>query len=69
MKKYQVWEYEDETSEFDPKGKWIPGTEYYSRTYKVKVPTPLLQLCQTKNDFSQIYQWIEENASKNIWIT
>ena len=28
----------DETSQFDPKAKWVPGGEYYEREYKARVP-------------------------------
>lgn len=35
---FYTHEFEDETSAFDPKGRWQPGGEYYSRTYRVRVP-------------------------------
>lgn len=33
-----TYEYSDETSQFDPKGRWVYGAEYYERTYRVRVP-------------------------------
>lgn len=38
MKGHWLHEWEDETSSFDPKGRWMPGSEYYARTYQIWVP-------------------------------
>lgn len=33
-----LYEWEDETSSFDPKGRWVGGCEYYARTYQCWIP-------------------------------
>lgn len=38
MKDHWLYEWEDETSAYDPKGVWMGGSEYYSRTYRLWVP-------------------------------
>jgi hypothetical protein len=38
MRGYWLFEWEDETSSFDQKGRWMPGGEYYVRTYRIWVP-------------------------------
>lgn len=36
-------EFVDETSQFDPKGRWVGGAEYYEREFTCYVPYRLLR--------------------------
>jgi hypothetical protein len=36
-------EFSDETSQFDPQGYWVGGSEYYARDYTVYIPARLVR--------------------------
>jgi hypothetical protein len=38
MDGHWLHEWDDETSSSDPKGRWVGGSEYYARTYRIWVP-------------------------------
>lgn len=57
---YKKFIFEDETSMFDPKGRWVGGSEYYSRTYTVMIPVRLKD--------ENIDNWIANHAEEDIWI-
>lgn len=40
LEKYSFW---DETSQFDPQGSWVGGSEYYEREYVCFIPARLLR--------------------------
>ncbi|HWJ39578.1 MAG TPA: hypothetical protein VNT29_00525 [Candidatus Limnocylindrales bacterium] len=42
--------WEDETSQFDPKGTWKPGSEYHSRTYRMWIPNRIKKTDQDAID-------------------
>lgn len=67
-KLYADYEWEDETSQFDPKGRWVGGSEYYSRTYRCRVPKGLLKLCEATGDHEILSDWIYRNQEKPIWL-
>jgi len=66
-KRYVTFSWEDETSQFDPKGIWSPGCEYYFRTYKVRVPAKMYQRMVNTGEEKEIFDWIERNEDKEIW--
>lgn len=53
--KYKIIEWEDETSMFDPRGRWVGGSDYYSVTCKAYVPIEL------ENE-DEIYEYIENHT-------
>ena len=61
--RYVDYEFEDETSQFDPEGRWNPGGEYYSRTYRCRVPRKLLE----SKDESKLSDWIANHSERGIW--
>ena len=67
--RYVDFEYDDETSAFDPNGEWQSGSEYYKRTYRCRVPRGLLMKAQASNDYSRLMVWIDEHADKAIWLS
>lgn len=66
--RYATFEYEDETSAFDPAGRWQGGTECYLRTYRVRVPRGLLAKADRSKDVRLVMDWIDRNTDKPIWI-
>ena len=40
---YWLYEWEEETSMFDPVGKWVGGNDYYTRTYKMWIPNSITE--------------------------
>lgn len=60
---YFIHEWEDETSMYDPEGYYVPGGEYYARTYRIWVPLSL------QDNEQAIEDYIEANAdNKSVWI-
>jgi len=59
--RYVSHEYDDETSQYDPKGKWCPGGEYYSRRFKCRVPKGLV------GKLDELWTWIENHQEDDIW--
>lgn len=57
---YRTIEYDDETSQFDPKGRWCPGSDCYQRTYKVRVPAELTE--------DEIDDWLDRNAGRVVYL-
>lgn len=53
-----TYEWEDETSQFDPKGKWHYGGEYYSRIYRARVPVAF------KNSDEMSWEFVEMMMDK-----
>lgn len=49
---YRIFEFDEETSRYDPQGKWRPGTECYFVEYRVWVPIVL------GSDSDKIMDWI-----------
>jgi hypothetical protein len=66
--RYAEYEFEDETSQFDPLGKWMGGLEYYSRTYRVRVPKKMLEKANESGDHSAIMRWIDNHGDRGIWL-
>jgi hypothetical protein len=60
-------EFEDETSQFDPKGTWNYGGEYYSRIYKCRVPIAF-QHCELMID--NFVEMMMDNYpdTKGFWV-
>ena len=57
---YRLHEYTDETSMFDPAGRWQGGTECYVRTYRVWLPLGL----KSEN----IGDWLDRHeGDDSIW--
>ena len=57
---YRKFEWEDETSMYDPKGRWLGGSECYERTYKAMIPVRLKE--------ENALDWIEEHYEEDIWL-
>jgi len=55
---YRDYKYEDETSQFDPEGKWCPGSDCYRRLYRVRVPK------EFGDDEEKIGEWLYENEGR-----
>jgi len=55
---YRDYEWEDETSQFDPEGRWQSGVDCYVRTNKCRVPISL-----GSND-EAIGDWIDQNQER-----
>jgi hypothetical protein len=53
--KFFTYSFEDETSQFDPKGRWVPGAEFYERTMYCRVPLEL------KDDEDLIGEFIDQH--------
>ena len=59
-----IYEFEDETSSFDPKGHWIGGSEYYSRTHKCLLPNESIEWSD-----DEINKYIEDHSEDdNFWL-
>lgn len=54
-KGYYIYEWDDETSQFDPKGIWVGGSDYFIRTYKAWIPNHI-----TNDD--EIQKYIDDHA-------
>ena len=39
---YWIYEWEDETSRYDPKGYWV-GLEYFARKYRMWIPNEITE--------------------------
>jgi hypothetical protein len=63
-KLYADYVYEDETSQFDPKGRWMGGSEYYARTYHARVPRKMLERCTISGDHTELTYWLEKHGHK-----
>jgi hypothetical protein len=61
---YADYEYDDETSQFDPQGRWVSGSEYYARTYHARVPRKMLERCTTSGDYREISDWLDKHSHK-----
>lgn len=67
INRYVDFEFDDETSGFDPKGEWQGGSEYYKRTYRCRVPRGLLEKANVTGEDSDLIQWIENHTDDGIW--
>lgn len=66
--RYVDYSWEDETSSFDPQGQWQGGAEYYSRTYRCRVPKKMLELAEKTGDYCTLNNWIEAHEGPSgIW--
>jgi len=62
-KYYFTYEFEDETSGFDPLGSWQCGAEYYSRTYRCRIPHRI------KDNEDLIQDFIDRHTEdKYFWV-
>jgi hypothetical protein len=60
---YWLHEFEDETSMYDPKGRWLGGCEYYVCTCKIWVPDSI-----GKDDEDKINEYIEaQQGIPDMW--
>lgn len=59
------YEYDDETSQLDPKGRWVGGSEYYARTYYCRVPCKMLERAKASGDHTELSNWLEANGHKD----
>lgn len=66
-KRYADYEFSDETSQFDPLGRWMPGGEYYQRDYRCRVPRRMLEAAEKSGDFSKVDDWIATHTENEIW--
>ena len=69
--RYATREWEDETWSGDPQAVWIGGLEYYSRTYRCRVPKGLLEKARTgkkPEDRYNLENWIEAHQEDDIWL-
>lgn len=66
--RYSTYEWDDETSQFDPKGVWMGGSEYYARTYRCRVPKGLLKSAEKHGNFDKVHDWIQSHdGDARIW--
>ncbi len=66
---YATYEWDDETSQSDPKGRWMGGSEYYARTYRCRVPAILLARAGKTGDFARVEDWVAcHNEVLEIWL-
>ena len=66
---YATYEFDDETSSSDPKGTWMGGSEYYSRTYRCRVPAILLNMANKTGNFDRVEDWVSAHDSeREIWL-
>jgi hypothetical protein len=66
---YATYEFDDETSQFDPMGRWQGGTECYERTYRCRVPRKLLERAERTGDFNKLNEWIDDRQGPTgIWL-
>lgn len=57
-----IHEFEDETSQFDPKGRWAGGIDCYLRTYRCMIPAVI------KDDDEEIATYIEQHQEdEGFW--
>lgn len=61
--RYTDYEFDDETSQFDPKGIWQAGSEYYKITIKCRVPVKMLRRAMETHNDSELEFWITNQAS------
>ena len=67
-KRYVDFEWEDETSGFDPVGTWNGGSECYTRGYRCRVPRGLLEKANVTGDDSALFDWILNHSDEpDIW--
>lgn len=67
-KRYAIYEWDDETSASDPRGVWMGGSEYYSRTYRCWVPKGMLAKAEKTGNFDALDDWIAARADEpGIW--
>ena len=60
---YWLCEWEDETSQFDPEGKWVGGADYYQRTYRIWIPNSIAE-----EDEDAVDQYIELHLDDpSVW--
>lgn len=60
-----VWE--DETSQFDPLGRWVGGGDYYSREYACRVPK-VFQRCDELRDMFIDYMIDNHPDEAGFWV-
>lgn len=65
--RYAAFEFDDETSQFDPLGRWVGGCEFYARTYRCRVPRKMLERAKTTGDFTKLNDWIDAHDGPGIW--
>lgn len=66
---YADYRWEDETSQFDPKGIWMYGSECYIRTYRCRVPSIMLAIAEKSGNFDRLHDWISDhNEVQEIWL-
>ena len=58
--------FEEETSQFDPKGRWVPGGEYYERTFYCRVPKAF-QNCEEMIDVFVVTMMENYPDAKGFW--
>jgi hypothetical protein len=60
-------EWEDETSQFDPQGRWQGGSECYLRTFKARVPVAFRDCDELIEMFTL---WVQENCPgcEGFWV-
>lgn len=61
--RYADYEYDDETSQFDPRGRWQGGSECYIATYRCRVPKGLLKDGKER----ALEDWIVNHSERGIW--
>ena len=49
--KFFTFTWTDETSMFDPKGRWVGGCEYYEREYSCRIPLRIKDKEELINEF------------------
>lgn len=56
-------EVSQESSQFDPKARWVPGGEYYETTYRVRVPLAFRDCDELIEEFVQL---MDENHPETV---
>jgi hypothetical protein len=64
---YATYTWTDETSSFDPEGRWSGGSDAYWRDYRARVPRKMLERAEATHDFETVKVWIDNNSEKPIW--
>lgn len=65
---FVVFEWEDETSQFDPHGYWVYGVECYMRKYRAKIPGKLMIQATEESDESIIHDWLSNNCERVTYV-
>jgi hypothetical protein len=66
-KLFFTYTFEEETSQFDPNGRWVHGGEYYERSYWCRVPIAF-QNCEEMIDAFVMMMRDNYPDTKGFWV-